>query len=112
VNKVDSAIRNAEKAVKLDENSWSGYRNLVVYYTEKGEYKKAKIYIRRAAEINDSLLSETEFMLASAVSYIKIGDLKTAEAVLTILLERQPEIKGDEQFVAIVRHLKANMADQ
>ena len=68
LGKRDEAIANAQNALALDESSWKSYRVLVVAYTESRQYSKARPLIRRAVELNERLLADSEFMLASATT--------------------------------------------
>lgn len=105
LGRINKAIDSAHKALELNPSSWSGFRSLVLAYTEKKEYSKARPLITQALELNDSLFSDTEIMYAAAVTYINLKHLETAEQVLLLLSEKNPDVKGDETFQQIVNFL-------
>ena len=107
LGKRDEAIATAKQALALDESSWKSYRVLVVAYTESRKYSEAKPLIRTAVELNEGLLADSEFMLASATTYINMQEPQTAEAVLLALAERSPDVQKDARFQAIVQFLQS-----
>jgi tetratricopeptide (TPR) repeat protein len=110
--KIVDAIESAQKAIELDPNSWMGFRVLVLGLAHGKEYETAKQFIVKAIQLNDALLAETEFMYAAALSYIKTGDLETAEQSLLVLLERNPAVRNDKMFQKIVDYLKAKQSEE
>jgi len=109
INKEDDAYSHATKALELKPESWAAMRNLLVIHAQRKEYELARQYIVPAVKLNEWLLGETEFSMAAAVTYINLDELKTAEAVLTNLLQRRPDIKADPTFINIVKHLKTKL---
>jgi tetratricopeptide (TPR) repeat protein len=110
--KIVEAIDSAQKAIELDSNSWMGFRILVLGLAQGKEYETAKKFIVNAIQLNDALLAEAEFMYAASLSYIKTGDLETAEQSLLVLLERNPAVKNDKMFQKIVGYLKAKQSEE
>ncbi|THB73369.1 MAG: hypothetical protein D6B28_03765 [Gammaproteobacteria bacterium] len=92
------AIEHSIKAIELKENSWASYRNLVISYTNLGEFKKAVDAVEKAYAINKRLYYDIDFMLASAASFAAIGQDDVSMNILNKLLELQPKVDTSEDF--------------
>lgn len=107
LGRVGKAIQYANRAIELNPSSWSGRRTLILVHAENKDYAKVRPLITKTLQLNDSLFSDTEIMYASAITYINLNELETAEQVLLLLRERNPDVVSDKTFLQIVDFLIA-----
>ena len=99
------AIIYAEKSLQLRSDQWEPNRTLTIAHEHLAEYAPAVFAGRRAQELRNSLISDSEFMYALAKSYAGAGNVKVAEMTLQILRQEKPDENGSANWQEAINFL-------
>lgn len=108
--KHEEAIPLLERALPYTLNLSSVYRSLTISYMFSGRYKDAIAAADNASKYDKSLFSDQYFMYSVARSNAALGDFRSAENALKLLVMKKPEVRQDDDFKDTVSFIKAKMS--
>jgi tetratricopeptide (TPR) repeat protein len=98
------AVDFLEKANTLEKNAFA-YRCLAIAHNQLGEHETAVRAANLSYEMDPSLVSDREAMLAAAHSYAAVGKVEVARNLLAMALKAQPDIAKDPRYQQVANHL-------
>jgi tetratricopeptide (TPR) repeat protein len=101
---MDNAILWGEKANKINP-TYHIERLLTLAYYNKKLYRKSVESAESAISLDEKGLDDTDFMIATALSFEGEGNYKRAKDVLNSLLINKPTVKNNEKFRRAVKKI-------
>lgn len=106
--KNDEAVKHLDKSNSLQESADS-YRTLTMAHYLQGDYEKSAESLNRAYSLDESILGDRDPMVAAIRSYTELGKFEVAYGLLGTLLERNPGIRKDRDFLRTGFFLRERM---
>jgi tetratricopeptide (TPR) repeat protein len=97
------AVGFLEKANVLEKNAFT-YRCLAIAHSQLGEHEAAVRAVNLAYEMDQSLVSDRDAMLAAVHSYATVGKLEVAKNLLAMALKAQPDFLKDPRYQQAVNY--------
>lgn len=104
----EKAIASLSRSVKLEQTPGS-YRTLVLAYYLTGQFEASTEALDRAYSLNETILADRDPMVAAIRSYAELGKYQVSHGLMGTLLQKNPEIRGDPEFIKAGLFLREKM---
>ena len=106
----EKAVEYLDKANSLGESAAS-YRTLTLAHYLLENHEQSIESLNRAFSLDESILADRDPMVAGIRSYAEVGKFDISRSLLSLLLNRNPEVENDEEFIKAGLFLRQKMAD-
>jgi len=104
------AVEILNRANRLKETADS-YRTLTLAHHLLGNHEQAVDSLNRAYSLDEDILADRDPMVAGIRSYADIGKFDVSQQLLALLLNKNPEIRTDNEFLKAGFYLRQKMVD-
>lgn len=104
------AIEHLNRANSLQEDPDS-YRTLTLAYHLVGDHEESVESLNRAFSLDEAILADRDPMVAGIRSYADLGKFEISRSLLAMLLEKRPELRGDQEYLKAGMYLRAKMIE-
>jgi lipopolysaccharide biosynthesis regulator YciM len=106
LEKYEPAIAPLESVVRSGHGLLGDHRNLTVAYANSGHYQKALEMLDKTYSMSKQVTSDEEFMYAATLAYAANGKVDAAKSMLTLIVNKKPELQHDPRFAQTVLKAK------
>lgn len=106
LGKYEAAIAPLESVIRSGHGLLGDHRNLTVAYANTGHYKEALELLDKTYAISKQVTSDEEFMYAATLAYAANGKVDAAKSMLTLIVNKKPELQHDQKFQQTVLKAK------
>ena len=90
----DSSVEYAVKAVEIEDNAVA-YRHMAISYSRLRKAEETVVAAGKAIGLKSSLAGDRDLMLAASMAYYELGRIELAYGTMQLLIEANPDLKGD-----------------
>ncbi len=105
LGKYEQVIQYGKLALEGGEYEFS-YRNLTISYQKLNQYMSAITSMKKAFSLNKDIFGDTDFMLATALSYSSLGKFEHSLKVLQKLVELKPKAINEDDFQNVAKYIR------
>jgi len=106
LGKYEQAIAPLEAVVHGGIGNLGDHRNLTIAYANAGHYQSALEMLDTTYSMSQEVTSDEEFMYAAALAYAAVGKVDSAKSMLTLIVNKKPQLKDDPKFQQTVLKAK------
>jgi len=106
LGKYAQAVEPLEAVIQSGHGNLGDHRNLTVAYAQSGNYPKALELLDKTYSMSHEVTSDEEFMYAAALAYAATGKVDSAKSMLTLIVNKKPELQHDARFQQTVLKAK------
>jgi tetratricopeptide (TPR) repeat protein len=110
LGKHGEAVASLTAALKSPMNMTGVYWGLTISYSKLGRYSEAMEAADEAVDLLPELLNDPSFVYAAARAFAAGGKVDAARNSLKVLATKRPEVRGDPEFLDVVRFVMGKKA--